>query len=138
MAPCQCCPACPHAASSRADIFCDRHPADAYLFEIHLYGQPEQLLHFYLMHKFGVSVQQSQIFLFVFLLAAAAGTLMGGPISIHQPPDVHLDVDSGDVNLLMPHVSLAWTVVLSFCVGLVLSSACPAILLYAQTLSLTS
>ena len=35
---------------------------------------------FYLIHKFNVSIQQSQLFLFVFLVATAIGTLMGGPI----------------------------------------------------------
>ena len=67
---------------------------------------------FYLIHKFGVTVQASQLFLFVFLVATAIGTLVGGPV--------------GD--------RLAWAVVLSFCVGLMLSSAFPAILLYAQEL----
>ena len=90
---------------------------------------------FYLMHKFGVSVQQSQIFLFVFLLATAAGTLMGGPIGdrIGRKYVIWMSIlGTAPFSILMPHVSLAWTVVLSFCVGFMLSSAFPAILLYAQ------
>ena len=92
---------------------------------------------FYLMHKFGVSVQQSQIFLFVFLLATAAGTLMGGPIGdrIGRKYVIWMSIlGTAPFSILMPHVSLAWTVVLSFCVGFMLSSAFPAILLYAQEL----
>ncbi len=92
---------------------------------------------FYLMHKFGVSVQQSQIFLFVFLLATAAGTLMGGPIGdrIGRKYVICMSIlGTAPFSILMPHVSLAWTVVLSFCVGFMLSSAFPAILLYAQEL----
>ena len=88
---------------------------------------------FYLMHKFGVSVQQSQIFLFVFLLATAAGTLMGGPIGRKYVIWMSI-LGTAPFSILMPHVSLAWTVVLSFCVGFMLSSAFPAILLYAQEL----
>ena len=92
---------------------------------------------FYLMHKFGVSVQQSQIFLFVFLLATAAGTLMGGPIGdrIGRKYVIWMSIlGTAPFSILMPHVSLAWTVVLSFCVGFMLSSAFPAIVLYAQEL----
>ena len=92
---------------------------------------------FYLMHKFGGSVQQSQIFLFVFLLATAAGTLMGGPIGdrIGRKYVIWMSIlGTAPFSILMPHVSLAWTVVLSFCVGFMLSSAFPAILLYAQEL----
>lgn len=92
---------------------------------------------FYLMHKFGVSVQQSQIFLFVFLLATAAGTLMGGPIGdrIGRKYVIWMSIlGTAPFSILMPHVSLAWTVVLSFCVGFMSSSAFPAILLYAQEL----
>ena len=92
---------------------------------------------FYLMHKFGVSVQQSQIFLFVFLLATAAGTLMGGPIGdrIGRKYVIWMSIlGTAPFSILMPHVSLAWTVVLSLGVGFMLSSAFPAILLYAQEL----
>ncbi|WP_106831776.1 MFS transporter [Parabacteroides pacaensis] len=92
---------------------------------------------FYLIHKFGVSVQQSQIFLFVFLIATALGTLLGGPIGdkIGRKYVIWVSIlGTAPFSLLMPHVGLAATVVLSFCVGLMLSSAFPAILLYAQEL----
>lgn len=92
---------------------------------------------FYLIDKFGVSIQQSQLFLFVFLVATAAGTLLGGPIGdrIGRKSVIWVSIlGTAPFSLLMPHVGLAWTVVLSFCVGLMLSSAFPAILLYAQEL----
>ena len=92
---------------------------------------------FYLIHKFGVSVQTSQICLFVFLIATAIGTLAGGPIGdkIGRKYVIWGSIlGAAPFSLLMPHVGFVWTIVLSFCVGLVLSSAFPAILLYAQEL----
>lgn len=92
---------------------------------------------FYLIHKFGVTVQLSQLLLFVFLVATALGTLLGGPIGdrVGRKYVIWASIlGAAPFSLLMPHVGLAWTVVLSFCVGLVLSSAFPAILLYAQEL----
>lgn len=92
---------------------------------------------FYLIHKFGVTVQQSQIYLFVFLVATAAGTLTGGPIGdkVGRKFVIWISIlGTAPFSMLMPHVGLLWTVVLSFCVGFMLSSAFPAILLYAQEL----
>lgn len=92
---------------------------------------------FYLIEKFGVTIQQSQLFLFVFLVATAIGTLIGGPVGdkIGRKYVIWVSIlGTAPFSLLMPHVGLALTVVLSFCVGLMLSSAFPAILLYAQEL----
>lgn len=92
---------------------------------------------FYLIHKFGVSVQTSQICLFVFLIATAIGTLIGGPIGdkIGRKYVIWVSIlGTAPFSLLMPHVGFAGTVGLSFCAGLMLSSAFPAILLYAQEL----
>lgn len=92
---------------------------------------------FYLIHKFGVSIQQSQLFLFVFLVATAVGTLIGGPLGDRVGRKYIIWVSilgTAPFSLLMPHAGLFWTVVLSFFVGLMLSSAFPAILLYAQEL----
>ncbi len=92
---------------------------------------------FYLIHKFGVSVQSSQIFLFVFLFATAAGTLIGGPLGdrIGRKYVIWISIlGIAPFSLLMPHVGLVWTCILSFIIGLILSSAFPAILLYAQEL----
>lgn len=93
---------------------------------------------FYLIEKFGVSVQSSQLFLFVFLIATALGTLLGGPIGdkVGRKYVIWASIlGAAPFSLLMPHVDgLYLTAVLSFCVGLTLSSAFPAILVYAQEL----
>ena len=92
---------------------------------------------FYLIDKFGVTVSQSQIFLFIFVVSTAAGTLVGGPVGDRYGRKLVSWVSilgTAPFSLLMPHVSLALTAVMSFCAGFTLSSAFPAILLYAQEL----
>ena len=93
---------------------------------------------FYLIHKFGVSVQASQLYLFVFLIATAIGTLLGGPIGdrVGRKYEIWDSIlGAAPFTLIMPHVeNLYLTTILSFCVGLTLSSAFPAILVYAQEL----
>ena len=92
---------------------------------------------FYLMEKFGISVKMSQIFLFIFVVSTAAGTLVGGPIGDKYGRKLVIWVSilgTAPFSLLLPHVSLPLTAVLSFCAGFMLSSAFPAILLYAQEL----
>ena len=93
---------------------------------------------FDLIHKFGVSVQASQLYLFVFLIATAIGTLLGGPIGdrVGRKYVIWASIlGAAPFTLIMPHVeNLYLTTVLSFCVGLTLSSAFPAILVYAQEL----
>jgi FSR family fosmidomycin resistance protein-like MFS transporter len=92
---------------------------------------------FYLIEKFHVRVQASQIFLFVFLGATALGTLIGGPIGdrVGRKYVIRASIlGAAPFTLLMPHVNLFWTVTLSFFIGLVIASAFPAILLYAQEL----
>ena len=93
---------------------------------------------FFLIHKFGVSVQASQLYLFVFLIATAIGTLLGGPIGdrVGRKYVIWASIlGAAPFTLIMPHVeNLYLTTVLSFCVGLTLSSAFPAILVYAQEL----
>lgn len=93
---------------------------------------------FYLIHKFGVSVQASQLYLFVFLIATVIGTLLGGPIGdrVGRKYVIWASIlGAAPFTLIMPHVeNLYLTTILSFCVGLTLSSAFPAILVYAQEL----
>lgn len=92
---------------------------------------------FYLIEKFGVSISESQIFLFVFVVSTAVGTLVGGPIGDRYGRKLVIWVSilgTAPFSLLMPHVGLTATVILSFCSGFMLSSAFPAILLYAQEL----
>jgi len=93
---------------------------------------------FYLIHKFGVSVQASQIYLFIFLFAVAAGTYAGGPLGDRFGRKAIIWVSILGVapfSLLLPHVGLAMTVVLSICAGLILASAFSAILVFAQELA---
>ena len=92
---------------------------------------------FYLIQKFGISVKMSQIFLFIFVVSTAAGTLVGGPIGDKYGRKLVIWVSilgTAPFSLLLPHVSLPLTAILSFCAGFMLSSAFPAILLYAQEL----
>jgi FSR family fosmidomycin resistance protein-like MFS transporter len=92
---------------------------------------------FYLIEKFGVSVQQSQFYLFIFLVATAAGTLVGGPVGdkVGRKYVIWASIlGTAPFSLMMPHVDLFWTCILSFVIGFILSSAFPAILVYAQEL----
>jgi FSR family fosmidomycin resistance protein-like MFS transporter len=92
---------------------------------------------FYLIEKFGVSVQASQLLLFVFALSTAIGTMLGGPAGdrIGRKYVIWVSIlGAAPFALLMPHANLFWTVALTFCVGLVIASAFPAILVYAQEL----
>ncbi len=92
---------------------------------------------FYLISKFHVSIRSAQIHLFVFLGAVAAGTLIGGPIGDRVGRKRVIWVSVLGVlpfTLLLPHVSLAWTGPLTVAIGLILASAFPAIVVYAQEL----
>jgi FSR family fosmidomycin resistance protein-like MFS transporter len=92
---------------------------------------------FYLMSRFDVSVRSSQLHLFVFLGAVAAGTFLGGPIGDRIGPKYVIWVSILGVlpfTLLLPHANLFWTGPLSAVIGFVLASAFSAILVYAQEL----
>jgi FSR family fosmidomycin resistance protein-like MFS transporter len=92
---------------------------------------------FYLMHKFGVSVQQSQLLLFLFLGAVAAGTVIGGPIGdrVGRKPVIWVSILGVlPFSLALPYVGLVWTAVLTVIIGLVLASAFSAIIVFAQEL----
>lgn len=92
---------------------------------------------FYLITKFHVSVQTSQIYLFVFLFSVAAGTLLGGPIGdkIGRKYVIWASIlGTAPFALLLPHANLFWTGVLIVPIGLILASAFSAILVYAQEL----
>jgi FSR family fosmidomycin resistance protein-like MFS transporter len=92
---------------------------------------------FYLMTRFHVSVRSSQIHLFAFLGAIAAGTLIGGPIGdrIGRKTVIWCSILGVlPLTMLLPYANLFWTTVLSVLVGLGLASAFPAILVFAQEL----
>ena len=92
---------------------------------------------FFLIDKFDVSVQQSQIYLFVFLAAVAVGVLLGGPLGdrFGRKYVIWFSIlGIAPFTLLLPYVNLFWTVALSVVIGMCLSSAFPAILVYAQEL----
>jgi FSR family fosmidomycin resistance protein-like MFS transporter len=92
---------------------------------------------FYLITRFHVGVRSSQIHLFAFLGAVAAGTLVGGPIGdrVGRKAVIWCSILGVlPLTLLLPYASLFWTGVLSVMVGFVLASAFPAILVYAQEL----
>jgi FSR family fosmidomycin resistance protein-like MFS transporter len=92
---------------------------------------------FYLIHKFHVSVQASQLYLFAFLLAVAAGTILGGPLGdkFGRKYVIWFSIlGAAPFTLLLPHASLFFTCVLSILIGVILASAFSAILVYAQEL----
>jgi FSR family fosmidomycin resistance protein-like MFS transporter len=92
---------------------------------------------FYLIEKFGLSVQSAQMHLFLFLAASAAGTLIGGPVGdrIGRKPVIWGSIlGVAPFALALPHVGLAWTTTFTILIGLILSSAFSAILVYAQEL----
>lgn len=92
---------------------------------------------FYLIEKFNLSVQDAQFHLFLFLASCAVGTLMGGPMGdkFGRKYVIWFSVlGAAPFALLLPYVDLFWTGVLSVIIGLIISSAFPAILVYAQEL----
>jgi FSR family fosmidomycin resistance protein-like MFS transporter len=92
---------------------------------------------FYLIHRFGISVYSAQVHLFVFLVAIAAGTFIGGPVGDRIGRKYVIWASILGVlpfTLALPYVNLFWTGVLSVIIGLILASAFSAILVYAQDL----
>ncbi len=92
---------------------------------------------FYLISRFHVSVQASQVLLFVFLGAVALGTILGGPVGDRIGRKYVIwgsIVGVLPFTLILPHANLFWTVVLTVPIGVILASAFPAIVVYAQEL----
>jgi len=92
---------------------------------------------FYLISRFGLSVQSAQIHLFVFLGAVAAGTIVGGPLGDRiGRRQVILASILGVLpfTLALPYANLFWTRVLTVIIGMVLASAFSVIVVYAQEL----
>lgn len=92
---------------------------------------------FYLIDKFGLGIRESQYYLFVYMAAIALGTYAGGPIGdrIGRRYVIWFSIlGAAPFTLLLPYANLFWTNVLAVMVGLILSSAFSAILVYAQEL----
>jgi len=92
---------------------------------------------FYLISRFHVSVQTSQVLLFVFLGSVALGTILGGPVGDRIGRKYVIwgsIVGVLPFTLILPHANLLWTVVLTVPIGVILASAFPAIVVYAQEL----
>jgi FSR family fosmidomycin resistance protein-like MFS transporter len=92
---------------------------------------------FYLIEKFHVSVRSAQVHLCVFLLAMALGTLFGGPLGdrIGRKRVIWVSIlGIAPFTLLLPYVDLMWVGILTFIIGLILSSAFSAIVVFAQEL----
>jgi FSR family fosmidomycin resistance protein-like MFS transporter len=92
---------------------------------------------FFLIKKFHLSVQSAQIHLFVFLSAVAIGTIVGGHVGdrIGRKRVIWVSIlGVAPFTLILPYANLAWTGPLTFIIGLILSSAFPAILVFSQEL----
>jgi FSR family fosmidomycin resistance protein-like MFS transporter len=92
---------------------------------------------FYLIENFHVSIQQSQLYLFAFLAAVAAGTLLGGPLGdrFGRKYVIWFSIlGAAPFTLLLPHANLFWTGILAVITGVIIASAFSAILVYAQEL----
>ncbi|MFN3792234.1 MFS transporter [Massilia sp.] len=92
---------------------------------------------FYLIERFQVSVEAAQMYLFLFLAAVAAGTFAGGPIGdrIGRKRVIWFSIlGAAPFALALPYANLVWTAVLSVVIGLVMSSAFSAIVVFAQEL----
>ena len=92
---------------------------------------------FYLIQKFGLTLQNAQFHLFAFLGAVAIGTFAGGPIGdrFGRKPVIWFSIlGAFPFALMLPYADLFWTGVLSVTIGLILASAFTAILVYAQEL----
>jgi FSR family fosmidomycin resistance protein-like MFS transporter len=92
---------------------------------------------FYIIDKFGLSIKEAQYHMFMYLFAYALGTILGGPLGdkIGRKYVIWLSVFGAfPFALLLPYVNLFWTDVLMILIGIIISSAFPAILVYAQEL----
>ena len=105
------------------------------MFTKNAYGESFRSFYtFYLMEKFGLSIPSAQMMLFIFLLASAAGALIGGIIGdrIGRYRIIWISVLGPlPLTLILPHVDLFWTGVLTVMINLIMASAFASILIYA-------
>lgn len=109
------------------------------MFSKNAYGESFRSFYtFYLMDRFGLSIPAAQMMLFIFLLAAAAGALIGGIVGdrIGRYRVIWISVLGPlPLTLLLPHVDLFWTGVLTVMINLIMASAFASILIYAMELA---
>lgn len=92
---------------------------------------------FYIIDKFGLSLREAQFHMFIYLIAYAVGTILGGPLGdkFGRKYIIWFSVfGATPFALLLPYMNLFWTDVLMVIIGIIISSAFPAILVYAQEL----
>ena len=92
---------------------------------------------FYLIHRFGLPVQDAQLALFVFLASVAVGTVLGGPLSDRFGGKAVIWISVAGVlpfTLLLPHMDLVGTIALTVPIGLLMGAASPQILVFALEL----
>lgn len=92
---------------------------------------------FFLIDRFHLSVQDAQLYLFLYLAAVAAGTIAGGPLGdrFGRKPVIWFSIlGAAPFTLMLPWAGLAWTPVLTMVIGFIMASAFPAIVVYAQEL----
>ena len=127
-----------HGAPSRRQVTVAMSVLLALIFSKYFYlASLTSYYTFYLISRFHVSVQASQIYLFVFLGAVALGTILGGPVGDRFGRKYVIwgsIVGVLPFTLALPHANLLWTAVLTVPIGLILASAFPAIIVYAQEL----
>lgn len=127
-----------HAAPSRRQVILAVSVLLALIFSKYFYlASLTSYYTFYLISRFHVSVQDSQIYLFVFLGSVALGTIVGGPVGDRIGRKYVIwgsIVGVLPFTLLLPHANLLWTAVLTVPIGVILASAFPAIIVYAQEL----
>ena len=133
----------PHAASDRSSpvttkVFWSVAILVALVFSKYFYlASLSSYYTFYLISKFQMSIQSAQLHLFGFLFAIALGTLVGGPVGdrIGRKRVIWVSIlGVAPFTLVLPYADAAWTSVLVFVIGLIISSAFSAILVFAQEL----
>ena len=127
-----------HAAPTRREVTVAMTVLLALIFSKYFYlASLTSYYTFYLISRFHVSVQASQVYLFVFLGSVALGTILGGPVGDRIGRKYVIwgsIVGVLPFTLVLPHANLFWTAVLTVPIGVILASAFPAIIVYAQEL----